>query len=175
MENWIWLMSRGALAIAIIVVLVVAILRPILKPLPARTTGKNESVSPALLPSEIPTAGAVASAITPEPATAPAVSSAKSETLAPRRPGLVGLYVRMPMGVNAPSEQVDLEIGLERDDGLFGAWVLCDHIIDPFSWKIGSSTARARESQAIERCKHLWAFLHAERQKPAWPVDKSCG
>jgi len=72
MENWIWLMSRGALTIAIIVVLVVAILRPILKPLPARTTGKNESVSPALLPSEIPTAGPVASAITPEPATAPA-------------------------------------------------------------------------------------------------------
>src|SRR3954447_12309677 len=50
------------------------------------------------------------------------VISAKSETLEPRRPGVVGLYLRIPMGLLAPSarpaaEDVDrLALGRERDD-----------------------------------------------------------
>src|ERR1700730_6202510 len=57
------------------------------------------------------------------------VISAKSETLAPRRPGVVGLYLRIPMSVKSLyprlrrcSEQVDrLAAGRQRDDGALGA------------------------------------------------------
>src|SRR6478672_8540415 len=57
------------------------------------------------------------------------VISAKSETLAPRRPGVVGLYLRIPMSVKSLyprlrrcSEQVDrLAAGRQRHDGALGA------------------------------------------------------
>src|ERR1700757_4971719 len=60
------------------------------------------------------------------------VISAKSETLAPRRPGVVGLYLRIPMSVKSLyprlrrcSEQVDrLAAGRQRHDGALGALAL---------------------------------------------------
>src|SRR4051794_20503732 len=58
------------------------------------------------------------------------VISAKSETLEPRRPGVVGLYLRIPMGQLAPSarpgtEHVDvLALGGERDDRALGVLAL---------------------------------------------------
>src|SRR6201996_9723462 len=56
------------------------------------------------------------------------VISAKSETLAPRRPGVVGLYLRIPMSVKSLyprlrrcSEQVDrLAAGRQRHDCTLG-------------------------------------------------------
>src|SRR5919106_4442738 len=58
------------------------------------------------------------------------VISAKSETLEPRRPGVVGLYLRMPICVVSPSarpaaEHVDRPAFLgERDDGALGVLAL---------------------------------------------------
>src|SRR5919112_3971526 len=58
------------------------------------------------------------------------VISAKSETLDPRRPGVVGLYLRMPICVVSPSarpaaEHVDRPALLgERDDGALGVLAL---------------------------------------------------
>src|ERR1700759_2194102 len=57
------------------------------------------------------------------------VISAKSETLAPRRPGVVGLYLRIPMSVKSLyprlrrcAEQFDrLAAGRQRHDGALGA------------------------------------------------------
>src|SRR5215213_11160610 len=56
------------------------------------------------------------------------VISAKSETLAPRRPGVVGLYLRIaifrksPCRLSRRSEQIDGLAALgERDDGALGA------------------------------------------------------
>src|SRR6478752_2919611 len=61
------------------------------------------------------------------------VISAKSETLAPRRPGVVGLYLRIPISVNPltpgrsgrSSEEVDrLAACGQRDDGALGVLAL---------------------------------------------------
>src|ERR1700727_3940316 len=60
------------------------------------------------------------------------VISAKSETLAPRRPGVVGLYLRIPMSVKSlyswlrcVAEQFDrLAAGRQRHDGALGALAL---------------------------------------------------
>src|SRR5262252_2933035 len=51
------------------------------------------------------------------------VTSAKSATLAPRRPGVVGLYLRIPMSSLSPSgaEHVDALALAHRDDGALGA------------------------------------------------------
>src|SRR6478752_2577306 len=51
------------------------------------------------------------------------VTSAKSATLAPRRPGVVGLYLRIPMSQLSPSgaEHVDALARAHRHDGPLGA------------------------------------------------------
>src|ERR1700744_5817077 len=62
------------------------------------------------------------------------VISEKAETLAPRRPGVVGLYLRIPMSVKSLyprlrrcSEQVDrLAAGRQRHDGAPGALPLAE-------------------------------------------------
>src|ERR1700761_2806415 len=62
------------------------------------------------------------------------VISAKSETLAPRRPGVVGLYLRIPMSVKSlcprlrrRAEQFDrLAAGRQRHDGALGALPLAE-------------------------------------------------
>src|SRR3954468_5907974 len=60
------------------------------------------------------------------------VISAKSETLAPRRPGVVGLYLRMPISTQSSSssggraaEDLDrLALGRQRHDGALGVLAL---------------------------------------------------
>jgi flagellar M-ring protein FliF len=90
MENWIWLMSRGALTIAIVVVLLVAILRPVLKPLPVQTRSaeKKESTSTVLLQHVAPAGDSVSESVPAQPVTEPAaaVDSAAPETAAFEQP-----------------------------------------------------------------------------------------
>src|ERR1700730_13784274 len=87
------------------------------------------------------------------------VISAKSATLAPRRPGVVGLYLRIPMSVKSLyprlrrcSEQVDrLAAGRQRDDGALGALPL--GVSRPgalaFSLAVGGAHRRHPDPEAL--------------------------